>query len=382
MLNAAIWNVRGLNKRDHQLAVKDIVAEFRLHFLGLLETRVRIKNVAHKFNHFYYPIGNGLWIMDLLVLGGTQFMHCLINIHALHKSVAITVIYWATEMANRRELWRSLEIISLHCVDVPWLVGGDFNAVQDISKICGASGDIRMAVEEFNICIQNAGLLPLPMQGEWCTACLATQHYWGAYVCGNTKTQSIESGFPRAKEEKGDLTHNVQLAKGFLEMAQTLVSSNRRDELFLQLEHYCRIVLAKAAKLEQVMLRQRAKMQWMKGGDQCSRVFFRKIAQRRSARRILQITDDQGVTHMDPGEVTNEFVSYYQNLLGGERRRDVIDIQFLRPWARHLLNEEDTSSLLLPFAPADVKQAVFDIAEDKAPGPDGYSSGFSKLHGQ
>ncbi|KAL2247971.1 UNVERIFIED_CONTAM: hypothetical protein Sindi_2649400 [Sesamum indicum] len=87
MLNAAMWNVRGLNKRDHQLAVKDIVA-------------------------------------------GVQ------------ESVAITVIYGATEVANRRQLWSSLENIAVQNVDVPWLIGGDFNAVRDLSEICGASGDI------------------------------------------------------------------------------------------------------------------------------------------------------------------------------------------------------------------------------------------------
>ncbi|KAL2226633.1 UNVERIFIED_CONTAM: hypothetical protein Sindi_2022000 [Sesamum indicum] len=29
MLNTVIWNARGLNNRDHQLAIKDVVAEFR-----------------------------------------------------------------------------------------------------------------------------------------------------------------------------------------------------------------------------------------------------------------------------------------------------------------------------------------------------------------
>ncbi|KAL2246405.1 UNVERIFIED_CONTAM: Transposon TX1 uncharacterized protein [Sesamum indicum] len=36
------------------------------------------------------------------------------------------------------------------------------------------------------------------------------------------------------------------------------------------------------------------------------------------------------------------------------------------------------ASYVLPFTPEDVKNAVFDIPEDKAPGPDGYSSGFFK----
>ncbi|XP_011075315.1 uncharacterized protein LOC105159814 [Sesamum indicum] len=112
-------------------------------------------------------------------------------------------------------------------------------------------------------------------------------------------------------------------------------------------------------------------------GDQCSR-FFRKIAQRRSIRRILQINVDHGTTHTNPGAITNEFVDYYHNLLGGDRRHEVINLSFLKPWARHLLSDEEANLLLAPFTAADVKQALFDIAEDKASGPDGYSSGFLK----
>ncbi|KAL2224797.1 UNVERIFIED_CONTAM: hypothetical protein Sindi_3095700, partial [Sesamum indicum] len=138
---------------------------------------------------------------------------------------------------------------------------------------------------------------------------------------------------------KGDLTLNVQLAKGFLDEAQQLVSSDRQNELYLLLEYCCRIVYAKATKLEQIMLQQRAKMQWMKDGDQCSRVFFRKIAQRQVMRRILQINDENGTTHTNQGEVAHEFVSYYQNLLGGTRRR-------LRPGARHCITDEEASHLL------------------------------------
>ncbi|KAL2246967.1 UNVERIFIED_CONTAM: hypothetical protein Sindi_2549000 [Sesamum indicum] len=159
------------------------------------------------------------------------------------------------------------------------------------------------------------------------------------------KLKALKPVFRQQRKNKGDLSHNVQLAKGFLEEAQNL---------------------------------QRAKMQWMKGGDQCSRVFFRKITQRRAARRILQINDENGSTHAEPEEVIHEFVSYYQNLLGGNRRQTLVDITYLRPWARHIITNEEASQLCLPFTPEDVKNAVFDISEDKAPGPDGYSSGFFK----
>ncbi|KAL2235616.1 UNVERIFIED_CONTAM: Transposon TX1 uncharacterized protein [Sesamum indicum] len=334
MLNLAVWNVRGLNKRDHQLALKDLVSEYRLHFLGILETRVRISNVMHiqsfllpqwKWFVDYASVGNRIWIawddnlLDVHILDlGEQFIHYRITIKALHESCIITIAYDVSEMIDRRTLWHTLGTLAPQCSNDPWLVGGNINAVRDLNEVCGISGDIRIATEEFNNGIQEAGLLPLPMQGE----CLS---FMGIH-------RNIMEVFRQQKRNKGDLTRNVQLAKGFLDEAQTLVSSNRQNELFLYLEHCCRMVYAKAAKTEQIMLQQRAKMQWMKDGDQCSRVFFRKIAQRRATRRILQINDEHGTTHTDPGEVVHEFVSYYQNLLG----------------------------------------------EDKAPGPDGYSSGFYK----
>ncbi|KAL2252874.1 UNVERIFIED_CONTAM: hypothetical protein Sindi_0082100 [Sesamum indicum] len=284
------------NDPYHQLALKDLVSEYRLHFLGILETRL-------------------VWdenVVDVHILDSVdQFIHCRVTNMADNESVIITVVYEASEVIDRRNLWTALETLAQQCSDIPWLVGGDFNAIRDLNEVCGISGDIRMATEEFNAGILEAGLIPLPMQGEWFT--------W----------------------------------------------------------HNC-IVYAKAAKLEQIMLQQRAKMQWMKDGDQCSRVFFRKIAQRRVMRRILQINDENGFTHTDLGEVAHEFVSYYQNLLGGTRRRLSVDIRYLRPWARHYITDEEANQLLLPLSADDVKQAVFDIADDKAPGPDGYSSRFFK----
>ncbi|KAL2246939.1 UNVERIFIED_CONTAM: hypothetical protein Sindi_2546200 [Sesamum indicum] len=111
----------------------------------------------------------------------------------------------------------------------------------------------------------------------------SVQNIWQHNIIGTPmyavtrKLKALKPIFREQRRKKGDLSHNVQMAKGFLEAAQILVSSRRRDELYIQLEHSCRLVLAKATKLEQIMLQQRAKMQWMKGGDQCSRVFFRKI---------------------------------------------------------------------------------------------------------
>ncbi|KAL0287556.1 UNVERIFIED_CONTAM: hypothetical protein Sradi_7121700 [Sesamum radiatum] len=126
------------------------------------------------------------------------------------------------------------------------------------------------------------------------------------------------------------------------------------------------------------MLHQRAKMAWLKDGDQCSRIFFRKVAKRRASKRVFQINTADGRPLTSQPEVTNEFIRYYEELLGGSARDSLIDLRYLRPWARHILTVDEAEGLVLPVSPAEIKQAIFDIDETRAPGPDGYSAGFYK----
>ncbi|KAL2225400.1 UNVERIFIED_CONTAM: hypothetical protein Sindi_2965100 [Sesamum indicum] len=387
----------------HQLALKDLVSEYRLHFLGILETRVRLNNVMHiqsfllphwKWFVDYSSVGNRIWlawdenVVDVHILDSAdQFIHCRVTNMAGNESVIITIVYGASEVIDRRNLWTALETLAQQCSDIPWMVGGDFNAVRDLNEVCGISGDIRMATEEFNAGILEAGLIPLPMQGEWftwhnCSTSMRSlwkrldrilindrwlarfpsayyhsltpqtsdhsplvlhgdiqqhnggmfrfdnylahspefihnvQNIWHHEIVGipmyavTRKLKALKPVFRLQRRNKGDLTMNVQLAKGLLDEAQQL---------------------------------------------------------RRVMRRILQINDENGFTHTDLGEVAHEFVSYYQNLLGGTRRRLSVDIRYLRPWARHCITDEEANQLLLPLSADDVKQAVFDIVDDKAP---------------
>ncbi|KAL2248163.1 UNVERIFIED_CONTAM: hypothetical protein Sindi_2668600 [Sesamum indicum] len=182
MLNAAFWNVRSLNKRDQLLALKDLVAEFRLHFVGILETRVRVNN-GYRIQAVILPqwkwfvdneiTRNRIWIawhddfIDVNVLDlGSQFVHCRVIICACNEPMFITVIYGANEVIDRRQLWESLNMLGNKSMDDPWLVEGGFNAVRDISEVYGTSGDIKMAMEELYACIQSTALHSLSMQGE------------------------------------------------------------------------------------------------------------------------------------------------------------------------------------------------------------------------
>ncbi|KAL0294972.1 UNVERIFIED_CONTAM: hypothetical protein Scaly_3112500 [Sesamum calycinum] len=318
--------------------------------------------------------------------------------------------------------------------DLPWLVGGDFNAVLDMSETglislpmqgerfswhnCSTDGRSlwkrldRMFVNDawleqwpnlFYTCLtpRTSDHSPLVLKGDsrdvqvsmfrfdnylaLSPGFLASVHnIWQHPVIGTPmysvtrKLKALKPMFRQQRRKKGDLAMNVKLAAGFLEVAQILLQADRHNSLLLQLENCCRLVYLKATQLEHVMLRQRAKLQWLKGGDQCSKAFFRRVATRRANKRLFQISDSDGLVQTNPTTISSVFVTYFQDLLGGDRTDRALDLHYLRPWARHILTEEEACALIRPVTVDDVKTAMFDIEEDKAPGPDGFSSGFYK----
>ncbi|KAL0405915.1 UNVERIFIED_CONTAM: hypothetical protein Slati_3905400 [Sesamum latifolium] len=93
----------------------------------------------------------------------------------------ITVVYGSNNVANRRGLWGNLVSIMETVDDVPWMVMGDFNTVLDYSEVCGASGDIGTAMEEFRSCVVDMGLLPIPLQGAvftWHNCSIGPRSLW------------------------------------------------------------------------------------------------------------------------------------------------------------------------------------------------------------
>ncbi|KAL2224845.1 UNVERIFIED_CONTAM: hypothetical protein Sindi_2938300 [Sesamum indicum] len=335
-----------------------------------------------------------VYILDL----GEQFVHCRITSKAVNESVIATVVYGATEVIDHRILWTALETLAQQCSDVPWLVGGDFNAVRDLNEVCGISGDIRMATAEFNTGILEAGLIPLPMQGEWFTwhNCSTTaRSLWKRLDrilindcwLARFPTSSYHSLTPRTSDHSPLVLHGdtQQLNGGMFRFDNYLALSPEFIPNVQSIWHHEVVgipmytVTRKLKALKPVFRLQRRNKGDLTLNVQLAKGFLDEAQQlRRVMRRILKINDENGTTHTDQGEVAHEFASYYQNLLGGTRRRLTVDIRYLRPWARHCITDEEASHLLLPVSPNDVKQAVFDIAEDKAPGPDGYSSGFFK----
>ncbi|KAL0293831.1 UNVERIFIED_CONTAM: Retrovirus-related Pol polyprotein from type-2 retrotransposable element R2DM [Sesamum radiatum] len=320
--------------------------------------------------------GNRVWLawdpsfVDVNVVEtGAQFMHCSVFIRSLHSSVFITVVYGVNDVIGRRELWMDITRISAEVTDSPWLVGEistrcwilvKFVACQGISGGQRTSFGAACRIPGLYTCLCTEsdllGIIVVGMPGAWKRLDrLLVNDRWleswpdTTYVSLSARTSDHSPWYYEEmiatellRQRKGDLSTNVALAKGFLESAQSMLTADRHCPTLLHLEFCCKLVYRLASRLEQKMLHQRAKMAWMKEGDQCSRVFFRKVAKRRASKRVFQINTD-GRTLTDQPEVI-----------------------------------EEAEALTAPVSSTEIRQAIFDIDETKAPGPDGYSAGFFK----
>ncbi|KAL0292613.1 UNVERIFIED_CONTAM: hypothetical protein Scaly_2582000 [Sesamum calycinum] len=151
------------------------------------------------------------------------------------------------------------------------------------------------------------------------------------------KLKLLKPVFRQQKRLKGNLTENVKQAKHFLDKAQGLFTTYKED-IFLDLVKSCRRVYSVAVKLEISMLQQRAKLRWLKHGDQ-----------------VLKSSS---------------------NLLGGPSLQRRIDLEFLRHELKHTITPAEASLLVTPVTLSEVKEAFFAIDVESAPGPDGYTSAF------
>ncbi|KAL0292827.1 UNVERIFIED_CONTAM: Retrovirus-related Pol polyprotein from type-2 retrotransposable element R2DM [Sesamum radiatum] len=187
-------------------------------------------------------------------------------------------------------------------------------------EVCGQSGDIRGAAEEFQGCLQATGLITLPMQGERFT--------W--HNCSRD-SRSLWKRLDRLLVNDRWLTN----------WPSTTYAS----------------LTARTSDHSPLILR----------GDTTARA----VGMFRFDNYLARSTEF-------PHQFNEYGSTVLWELLGGRPRDRFIDLRHLRPWARHILTETEAEALVLPVSPDEVKQALFDIDESKAPGPDGYSAGFFK----
>ncbi|XP_038988000.1 uncharacterized protein LOC120112515 [Phoenix dactylifera] len=120
---------------------------------------------------------------------------------------------------------------------------------------------------------------------------------------------------------------------------------------------------------QEILWRKKSRVQWILEGDQNTRFFHQATVIRRHQNRIRVIKDEDGQQsddHVVIRRVVEGFFRARWTELTGEGSRVVMSLPAV--WVL----EEETAALIRPVSEREIREAVWSLEGDKAPGLDGF----------
>ncbi|GJU50601.1 putative RNA-directed DNA polymerase [Tanacetum coccineum] len=125
---------------------------------------------------------------------------------------------------------------------------------------------------------------------------------------------------------------------------------------------------------EERFLKQKAKIDWLEAGDSNSAYFHKSVKSRNQRSRIDVIRDANNV-EASGAHVADAFVSHYYNFLGTTTGCEGLNVNGL---FANKVSDASNLNMIRPVSDDEIRAAMFSIGDDRAPGPDGYTSAFFK----
>jgi hypothetical protein len=172
------------------------------------------------------------------------------------------------------------------------------------------------------------------------------------------------------------ISDRVARMEADLEQLQHLLHDSRDDISLLNRVNALKINLLNLKSAEKAFFSQKLKCIFFKDSDRGTSFFHALMSHRyrKSFIPALQCSNGDLTTTID--KVGAEFVHFYQSLLGTSSAISPINKEVVH--GGPCLDTNQSDFLLAPVTNEAIKEALFSVENNKAPGPDGFSSLFFK----
>ena len=128
---------------------------------------------------------------------------------------------------------------------------------------------------------------------------------------------------------------------------------------------------------EEILWRQRARIEWLKHGDKNTYFFHLRASRRRRKNKIKALQRNDGQLTDDTKEMEAMTTKFYKTLYTSEGVQDMDQVLDTVP---RKVTDEMNATLNAPYDIKEVKTALFQMFPTKAPGPDGFPAHFFQRH--
>ncbi|XP_058772315.1 uncharacterized protein LOC131646218 [Vicia villosa] len=205
------------------------------------------------------------------------------------------------------------------------------------------------------------------------------RHSWNKPLHGEpmlvlwSKLQRLKPELTKFSRSMSNVTQELEKARKELEISQTNLTKNRMDAEAVDKVKECTDSVIKWNELEENMLKQRAKIDWLRMHDGNNAYFYASIKTKYQNKSMQVLHQCDGTVLTEKEDIHNEVMTYYKNIMGTTPSTlKHVDIEAMRNGKQVTKSQGDTR--IAKVTEEEIYNALKGIGDLKAYGIDGYGA--------
>ncbi|KAL9680790.1 hypothetical protein QQ045_012569 [Rhodiola kirilowii] len=174
------------------------------------------------------------------------------------------------------------------------------------------------------------------------------------------------------KEKFGKVRRRINELREELETVRMQDSDReviaREDELISRIDEW--------RLREEILWRQRSRVEWLREGDRNTSYFHAKATRRKEINTITRLKNRDGVWVLDDNQIASLIKEYFTDIYSSSITHSERDYYRHFSSVKRKITADMASKLCEPVTAMEVQAAIFQMSPTKAPGPDGFHAMF------